>query len=130
MMAREVLPYWNVNVPQEYWTTNCPPSLQDLSAKDENIIATPDSEYHRATWDEVKACIALNRIDLFQRVPSALRKYRQYTHQLQQDYGSIMNFVLKERLQWLDLTPSGPPFSNTGATPAEIPICSETPPPG
>lgn len=31
---------------------------------------------------------------------------------LVKQYGSIMNFVLKQRLQWLDLTPKGTPFSN------------------
>lgn len=55
-----------------------------------------------------------NRIDLFQRKPSELRKYRAYTYKLAQEYGSVMEFVLKERLQWNDLTPGSSPFDDPG----------------
>jgi hypothetical protein len=56
-----------------------------------------------------------NRIDLFQRVPSDLRRYLAYTWDLKKRYGSIMNFVLQERLRWKDLTPHDPtPFEDRG----------------
>ncbi|CAI7649524.1 unnamed protein product [Penicillium pancosmium] len=56
-----------------------------------------------------------NRIDRFQRVPSDLRKYLEYTAQIKAEYGSVMQFVVKERLGWgdgntQDLQPKGGPF--------------------
>ena len=60
-----------------------------------------------------------NRIDRFQRVPSDLRKYLAYTAQIKLDYGSVMRFVVKERLGWgdgnaEDLKPKGRPFEFDG----------------
>lgn len=56
-----------------------------------------------------------NRIDRFQRVPSDLRKYLEYTARIKAEYGSVMRFVVKERLCWgdgdvQDLRPKGAPF--------------------
>jgi len=46
-----------------------------------------------------------------------MRRYLEYTTKLARDYGSVMNFVLKERLRWTDLTPQGEiPFSNAGTS--------------
>jgi hypothetical protein len=49
-----------------------------------------------------------NKIDQFGRVPSDLRKYLEYMAKLKASYGSILNFVVKERLHWdADLKPKG-----------------------
>ena len=56
-----------------------------------------------------------NRIDLLLRTPSDLRRYLEYMAGLEKEYGSVINFVIKERLRWADLTPQGEvPFSNSG----------------
>lgn len=60
-----------------------------------------------------------NRIDRFQRVPSDLRKYLEYTAHIKAEYGSVMRFVVKERLRWgngdtNDLKPRGSPFEFDG----------------
>jgi hypothetical protein len=55
-------------------------------------------------------------VDKFHRVPSDLRRYRQFTHRLVKEYGSIMNFIVDERLQWKTLRPRGRPFEFDGAT--------------
>lgn len=62
-----------------------------------------------------------NRIDRFQRVPSDLRRYLEYTAQIKAEYGSVMRFVVKERLGWgdgnddiRDLQPKGSPFTFDG----------------
>jgi hypothetical protein len=60
-----------------------------------------------------------NRIDRFQRVPSELRKYLEYMAQIKTEYGSVMRFVVKERLCWGDgspdgLRPRGGPFEYAG----------------
>jgi hypothetical protein len=108
------LPYWQVNVPVDQRPAECPDFLQDANAKDQRILATPDAEFRRLSWPEVQEFIRTNRIDLFQRVPSDLRRYKVYTSKLKQQYGSVMNFVMAERLKWQDLIPLGEPFSNPG----------------
>lgn len=60
-----------------------------------------------------------NRIDRFQRLPSDLRKYLEYTSHIKTQYGSVMRFVVKERLHWgdgdiEDLKPKGRPFEFGG----------------
>ncbi|KAK4147604.1 uncharacterized protein C8A04DRAFT_33774 [Dichotomopilus funicola] len=103
------LPYWQVNIPPALRTAECPDFLRNVSDKDRGIISTPDSEYVADSWDVVKQKVAQNRLELFQRRPSDLRRYLAFTWKLRQDYGSIMNFILTHRLQWapLPITPRG-----------------------
>lgn len=57
----------------------------------------------------------MNRIDRFQRVPSELRRYLEYMAQIKAEYGSVMRFVVTERLRWgEDLQPRGGPFEYAG----------------
>lgn len=109
--------FWNVNIPRSEWMDECPECLQYAfeNDKDRGILATPDAEYQRQSWDEVRELIRGNRLDLFKRVPSQLRLYRAYCQKLIGEYGSIMNFVLKERLQWEDMKCSASsPLTNAG----------------
>jgi len=107
------LPYWNVNIPPAQRTDECPDFLRVLSKKDEGIIGTRDDEFVMGTWDAVRKLVETNRLDLFQRVPSELRRYLAYNWKLKQDYGSVMNFVLAERLQWtLPVVAQGKPFEH------------------
>ncbi|WYZ34415.1 hypothetical protein EsH8_I_000691 [Colletotrichum jinshuiense] len=107
------LPYWQINVPKARRTDECPEGLRNLSAKDVGILSTPDAAYRPQTWDEVRQLVATNRLDLFQRVPSELRRYRLFIHQLIQEHGSVMNFVLRRRLGWEEpLKPEGKPFED------------------
>lgn len=126
---KETLPYWLVNVPVDQRPAECPDFLADANEKDRGILATPDPEYRRLSWSEVQEIIRDNKIDQFQRVPSDLRRYKKYTAKLKKDHGSVMNFVMNERLQWHDLVPRGAHFSNPGmnvhgpAFPATDTIC-------
>ncbi|KAK7923960.1 hypothetical protein PG985_006014 [Apiospora marii] len=105
------LPYWQVNVPEAERERECPEFLRDLSAKDRGIIGTPDDQYHTLTWPEVRDIVATNRLDRFQRVPSELRRYLAYNWQLRREHGSVMNFVLNQRLRWtMPIAPKGRPF--------------------
>lgn len=107
----EDLPYWQVNVPEHLRTAECPDFLRNLTDKDRGIISTPDSEYVFDTWAVVRQKVAQNRLELFQRLPSDLRRYLAFTWKLRRDYGSVMNFILSERLKWtLPITPRGRPF--------------------
>jgi Protein of unknown function (DUF3605) len=49
----------------------------------------------------------MNRIDLFQRTPTDLRRYVEFVHYLKRTYGSVLNFIQHERLRWSTITPSG-----------------------
>jgi hypothetical protein len=53
-------------------------------------------------------------VDKFHRKPSELRRYRQFTHRLVKDYGSIMEFIVNERLKWGSMAPRGRPFEYEG----------------
>ena len=107
------LPYWNVNVPEAQQTETCPDFLQNLPGKDQKILGTLDADYQICTWAVVREVVADNRLDFFQRVPSELRRYLSYMWKLKQDYGSVMSFVLSERLQWVPpVVAKGRPFED------------------
>ncbi|KAI9672369.1 MAG: hypothetical protein M1817_003391 [Caeruleum heppii] len=118
-MSPGTLPYWQVNVSLSKRSAECPDFLVHANAKDQQILSTIDGEYHRLTWPEVRHIIQTNRIDLFQRVPSDLRRYLEYNWGLKKRYGSVMNFVVQERLHWNDLKPHN---SEAFADPDDIKI--------
>lgn len=111
--TQEQIPYWHVNVPPALRTPDCPPFLQNLNPKDLRIISTPDRDYHVLTWPEVRSIISANRLDLFQRVPSDLRRYLENNYHLKQRYGSVMDYILTHRLGWEQ------PLVAAGRTPFE-----------
>lgn len=109
--AAQGLPYWQVNVPEHLRAAECPDFLANVTDKDRGILGTPDSSHAIDSWAAVQQKVAQNRLDLFQRVPSDLRRYLAFTWKLRQDHGSVMNFILTHRLQWgLPITPRGRPF--------------------
>ena len=94
------LPFWQVNVPEAERTHECPEFLVGLSDKDRAIIGTPDSEYRTRTWAEVRKMVATNQLQLFQRRPSELRRYRRFIWELSRRHGGVMEFMLEHRLRW------------------------------
>ncbi|KAI3400455.1 hypothetical protein diail_3076 [Diaporthe ilicicola] len=109
------LPYWQVNIPSEDHEEKCPEFLRNISAKDIEIIGTPDEDYHVQTWQQVVDIIRTDRLADFRRWPSDLRRYRKYIWELKRAYGSVMNFMLKERLCWSE------PVVPRGSRPFECP---------
>ncbi|KAK7714356.1 hypothetical protein SLS64_004456 [Diaporthe eres] len=107
------LPYWQINIPPEDRQEKCPEFLRDISDKDIGIISTPDDEYRVQTWQQVVDIIHTGRLADFQRWPSELRRYRQYTWDLKRAHGSVMNFMLKQRLGWSE------PVVSQGSKPFE-----------
>ncbi|KAK1079791.1 hypothetical protein LTR33_006096, partial [Friedmanniomyces endolithicus] len=96
-------PFWNVNVPPSAHTETCPGFLTyaiDTNPRDRAILSTPDSDYIRQSWPRVQQLVRENRPDLFQRVPSDLRLYKEYCAKLVEEFGSVMRFVVEERLGW------------------------------
>ena len=52
-------------------------------------------------------------MDLFERVPTDLRRYLHYNHDLKKTHGSVLKFVQDERLRWEEIIPSADPhFTN------------------
>jgi hypothetical protein len=94
--------WWNINVSPQLQTSTCPSYLLYAfdNAKDRAILATPDHLYHRQTWQEVQQLIHDNRLEDFTRVPSDLRAYRQFCADVAESHGSLLSFILKERLGW------------------------------
>lgn len=117
-------PFWNVNVPASEHTTECPDFLKYAleNEKDRDILRTPDNQYQRLSWPNVQETIRKNQIDVFQRTPSDLRTYREWSANVSKEHGSIMNFVVNERLQWPDLTPVGSNFENAGTKGGRMPL--------
>ncbi|KAE8154768.1 hypothetical protein BDV25DRAFT_81892 [Aspergillus avenaceus] len=109
------LPYWLVNVPRDQWPVECPRFLRHTSEKNKGVLATPDAQYKRQEWGLVKELVRTNRIDRFRRLPSDLRKYLEFKERIIHECGSVMRFVVKDRLRWgegkpEDLQPRGRPF--------------------
>jgi len=53
-MAEETIPYWLVNIPKDKWPKECPEFLKSIGERDRHMISTPNSQFHRLTWPEVK----------------------------------------------------------------------------
>ncbi|KAK4544774.1 hypothetical protein LTR36_004023 [Oleoguttula mirabilis] len=92
-----------------------------LTAIDREVLATRDEEYHRITWCDLKLIIATNTLEQLKRVPSDLRRYLAWSHGIKKRYGGITNYVVQERLHWIeDLRApraQGPVFEHRSDTP-------------
>lgn len=104
--------WWNTNLPLHLHTPACPPYLTYALThpKERANLSTLDADFQRLSWPQVRSLVAANRLDQFTRVPSELRQYRQWTEKLVREYGSVMRFVLDERLGWRDSRDGGGRF--------------------
>lgn len=93
-----------------------------LTARIRERLAMQDEDHQRTTWDQLKAIIgtvppilivsmylllthdrlstACNSLDVLKRVPSDFRRYVQWSAQVKESHGSVMNFLIQERLYW------------------------------
>lgn len=109
------LPYWQVNVPPQLRTAECPPFLLSLSAKDTLVVGTPDSNYKLLPWPEVQRTVADNRLGDFQRKPSDLRRYMEWGWGIKEKYRRVIEFLLTKRVQWTEpIIAEGAPFEKEG----------------
>ncbi|KAL6716788.1 hypothetical protein ACLMJK_004700 [Lecanora helva] len=93
----------------------------DLTITDRENLAGGDENFQPQGWEDLKVIIAANNLSILKRKPSDLFRYIQWTNQTKAAYGSITNFVLKQRLFWepcagLDAE-SGPTFACRSSTP-------------
>ncbi|CAG8955476.1 hypothetical protein HYFRA_00010343 [Hymenoscyphus fraxineus] len=96
----EPLPYWQTNLPPHLRTPTCPAYLQNLSLKDSSILGTRTEDYHTLTWSECRSLVQSNHLEAFQRRPLDLRRYLQFIYNLKREWGSVMAFMVRERLGW------------------------------
>ncbi|KAG2002102.1 hypothetical protein GB937_009768 [Aspergillus fischeri] len=72
----------------------------NLTEVDRMLLRQTDEEYESHSWDELKWIIQENRLELFKRLPSHLRRYIQWSKGIKKQYGGILNYICQERLRW------------------------------
>ncbi|KPM36256.1 hypothetical protein AK830_g10310 [Neonectria ditissima] len=87
-----------------------------LTEVDKWVLSQTDEEFHLHDWEELKAIIANNDLQVLKRKPSDLRRYMKWTSETKAQYGSMTQFLLDNRLPkvW-----GAPPFTPTSNTPFE-----------
>ena len=106
-------PYWLVNVDPGLHSAECPEYLLNVDENDKANLGTLDADFNILTWPSVQEIVSTNRIDKFRRLHSELRRYLEYTWKLKQRYGSVMRFIVEERLKWPTVQPESPvPFAS------------------
>lgn len=53
----QAVPFWNVNVPREQWTAECPAFLAGLDQGDQAQLGTRDEDYPLMSWQDVSKII-------------------------------------------------------------------------
>ncbi|KAF7171052.1 hypothetical protein CNMCM5623_003519 [Aspergillus felis] len=72
----------------------------NLTEVDRMLLRQTDEEYEPHSWDELKWIIKENRLELFKRLPSHLRRYINWSKGIKEQYGGILNYICQERLGW------------------------------
>lgn len=75
-----------------------------LTDIDRYNLSITDDEFQPHTWENLKQVIADNKLETLRRWPSDLKRYIKWSAATKKEYGSIMAYVMKERLRW---TPTG-----------------------
>ena len=83
-----------------------------LTSIDRELLSMRDEDFHLITWSDLKSIITNNTLEELKRLPSDLRRYLAWSHDIKTRYGSITSFVIQERLHW---TPS--PSTTEGEPP-------------
>ncbi|PKX90510.1 GIG1 family protein [Aspergillus novofumigatus IBT 16806] len=72
----------------------------NLTEVDRMLLRQTDEEYEPHSWDELKWIIQENRLELFKRLPSHLRRYINWSKGIKERYGGTLNYICQERLSW------------------------------
>lgn len=86
------------------------------TAKDQEILDTPEHLYHVLTWTDLTDIISRNALEELTRRPSDLRRYLDWGQSIRKEYGSVLKYILTQRLHWegnLEAK-SSIPFDNEG----------------
>lgn len=94
-----------------------------LSDTDRYNLSITDNDFQPHTWENLKQTIAENRLETLRRWPSDLKRYIAWSAKTKAEYGTIMAYIMKERLKW---TPIGTPETGLGFD-YESPVPFENP---
>ncbi|KAI0887463.1 uncharacterized protein GGS22DRAFT_109715 [Annulohypoxylon maeteangense] len=89
-----------------------------LTDVDRWVLSLTDEEYHYHDWEEMKQIIGENNLSVLKRKPSDLRRYMKWTAETKVEYGSMTNYLIKNRLPQ---TWGSPPFTPTSTIPFDDP---------
>ncbi|KAL9599270.1 MAG: hypothetical protein Q9219_003972 [cf. Caloplaca sp. 3 TL-2023] len=94
----------------------------ELTEKDRQNLARQDEDFQPHTWKDLQEIVATNDLKSLRRWPSDLRRYLYWTKQTKRTYGTITNFLCRERLHWTPLPTSDPNFEPTFRVTNPIPF--------
>lgn len=80
-----------------------------LTALDREMLSMTDGEFTPHSWTDIRRLVAENKLEDFKRFPSDLRRYIVWSQKTKAAYGSITNFVIKERLHWTPIDAKATP---------------------
>ncbi|KAH7414278.1 hypothetical protein DE146DRAFT_30566 [Phaeosphaeria sp. MPI-PUGE-AT-0046c] len=71
-----------------------------LTAIDWHQLSISDADFTPHSWSNLHHLISTNQLDELKRWPSALKAYLAWTAHVKEKYGSIMTYLLQQRLFW------------------------------
>jgi hypothetical protein len=71
-----------------------------LTATDWQQLSIKDADFTPHSWPNLQQLIFNNRLEELKRWPSALKAYLAWTAHVKEKYGSVMTYLLQQRLFW------------------------------
>jgi hypothetical protein len=71
-----------------------------LTSIDWHQLSLTDADFTPHTWTNLAHLISTNQLDELKRWPSALKAYLAWTAHVKEKYGSVMAYLLSQRLFW------------------------------
>ena len=56
--------FWNVSLPRDQWTEECPEYLIGKSQKDIGILSRKDTDFKRCTWEQAQDLVSMSEFTL------------------------------------------------------------------
>ncbi|PYI01427.1 hypothetical protein BO78DRAFT_17117 [Aspergillus sclerotiicarbonarius CBS 121057] len=72
----------------------------ELSEADKESLLMKEQDFTPHTWNDIKQVIANGDLSVLKRGPTDLRNYILWTRHIRAKYGSVIHYVLSERLHW------------------------------
>lgn len=74
--------------------------LKNVSDRDRKILEAGDESFVPFSWSDLEDIVHNNQLSRLSRKPSDLLYYLQCKQRYQEEYGGVLPFIIKERLQW------------------------------
>ena len=56
------IPFWNMNIPRQKWTQECPEYLKSVDSSDREQLGRNDAEYKLMSWQEASSIVSKLRL--------------------------------------------------------------------